>query len=319
MTSTPPAPPAPPAVSEPKPKPKPEPAVAAGSPSTRIVTRSDGPANDYIRPNLTEGLTPLEQIERRNQASRADASVQAAQRAAAASRALGFLQAQIDADRAEIAATKVEPELTPPPAAAPSTPAAPAPKAAPRPTPKPEPVPVPEPVDEAAPLLEVKTSPLGADLEHLGDRLAIFVDRVELRDRLDRVRNSIKGVDIVDVVVNKRLTGAVVTIESVHGAGIAAKGLRPDQADEARQLILDKTRPARLAGRNGDNETDASTVAAPEPVTTSPAPATPKVDAVALRSKLADLHNAGVLTHDEYQQKLLVVRRLANGETLRTG
>ena len=37
------------------------------------------------------------------------------------------------------------------------------------------------------------------------------------------------------------------------------------------------------------------------------------------RSKLADLHNAGVLTDDEYQQKLLVVRRLANGDTRRTG
>jgi hypothetical protein len=274
------------------------------------------PAQDPIRPNLTEGLTPLEQIERRNQASRADANVQAAKRAAAASRALAQLQAQIDVDRAEVAMARVEVELTPPPAAS-----APAPEPDAGAMTPAAPVRVrarPESADETPPLLEVKTSPLGADLEHLGDRLAIFVDRVELRDRLDRVRNSIKGDDIVDVIVTKRLTGAVLTVESVHGAGIAAKGLRPDQADEARLLILDKTRPPRLAGHNGDNEAEPPEVVAPKPVAPSPVPAAPEVDAVALRSKLADLHNAGVLTDDEYQQKLLVVRRLANGETLRT-
>ena len=55
------------------------------------------------------------------------------------------------------------------------------------------------------------------------------------------------------------------------------------------------------------------------PKATGSKPGAAKIDAVALRSKLADLHKAGVLSDDEYQQKLLVVRRLANGETVRTG
>src|SRR5690606_24128285 len=86
---------------------------------------------------------------------------------------------------------------------------------------------------------EVKSSPLSADLEHIGDRLAIFPDRVELRDRLDRVRHTIHRDDIVDVTVTKKLTGAMLTVHSAKGAGIVAKGLRADQADEARALIQD--------------------------------------------------------------------------------
>ncbi len=33
------------------------------------------------------------------------------------------------------------------------------------------------------PLIELRTSPLGADIDHIGDRLLVFDDRVELRDR----------------------------------------------------------------------------------------------------------------------------------------
>jgi hypothetical protein len=290
-------------------RPEPEPAGAPSAPLARPGPRSEAPAQDRIRPNLNEGLSPLEQIERRNQASRADATVLAAKRAEAASRALGRLQAQVDSER-----PTAPPEVVIEPAAVatrtperpPAPPAREVPSAAPPA----------EPVEPTPPLLEVKTSPLGADLEHLGDRLAIFVDRVELRDRLDRVRKSIRADDIVEVTVQKRLTGAVLTVESARGSGITAKGLRPDQADEARRLIFEKTRSARRTAGGGDDETRrSSTPTAATPAPTRP-PSAPKVDAVALRAKLADLHTAGVLTDDEYQQKLLVVRRLANGEIL---
>jgi hypothetical protein len=165
-----------------------------------------------------------------------------------------------------------------------------------------------------APLLEVKSSPLSADVEHLGDRLAIFVDHVELRDRLDRVRQSIAGDDIVDVTVQKKLTGAVLTIESVRGDGIVAKGLRADQADEARRLILDKTQPARLAGeRTTPSVPSASTGSA---TSRRPAPRRPKLDEEALLGKLDDLHQAGVLTAHEYAEKVDLVGRLVRLEDL---
>lgn len=173
---------------------------------------------------------------------------------------------------------------------------------------------------DASPLLEVKSSPLGADLEHLGDRLAIFVDRVELRDRLDRVRQSINGDDIVDVVVQKRLTGAVLTIESARGPGIEAKGLRAEQADEARALIMAKTRPARMAGTKGTHAAKqgsgqgANTAAPRTPATGTPAG--PRIDVAGLRGKLADLRRAGLLTEDEYARKLELLAQLASGQPL---
>jgi hypothetical protein len=312
----------------PEPATRPAPAVAAAPPATRLVGRPEVPVQDRTRPNPNEGLTPDQQIARRNQASRADASILAAKRAQAASRALGLLKPEIAANRTAPvierpapAAPAPAPTLAPAPAPAPElrapeTPTMPAPAAAPPKVPVPSRPSRPEPTVTTAapaahagatsPLLEVATSPLGADLEHLGDRLAIFVDRVELRDRLDRVRRSIPGGDIVDVSVEKRPHSATLTVESAAGPGIAAKGLRPDQADEARRLILDKTRPPRLAERNGDTT----------PATTRPAPAPPAVDAAGLRAKLADLHHAGVLTDDEYRQKLLLVGRLAGGEPL---
>ena len=304
----------------------------------------DAPATsapqDRVRPNHNEGVSPIEQIARRNRASRADAEVLASKRAAAASRALGSLQ--LGSLQLQVTAT-AEPDAPPAPAVPTAT--APAPSRPPLrfetaegtspqvQPPRGEPF-VPssrttstaaEPSESAAtetptggagaaPLLEVKSSPLSADVENLGDRLAIFVDHVELRDRLDRVRQSIAGDDIVDVTVQKKLTGAVLTIESVRGDGIVAKGLRADQADEARRLILDKTQPVRLT-------TDRTTPSAPSAnagatTTRQPAPRRPKLDEAALLGKLDDLHQAGVLTAHEYAEKVDLVGRLVRLEDL---
>jgi hypothetical protein len=117
-------------------------------------------------------------------------------------------------------------------------------------------------------LLEVKQSALHADIDHLGESLLIFDDRVELRDRNDRVRQAISGADIADVVVHKKFTGSTVTVESGTGETIIAKGLKPDQADEIRALILKRTRqgvPGASAKATGP--------ASAGPATASPAPA----------------------------------------------
>ena len=83
-------------------------------------------------------------------------------------------------------------------------------------------------------LIELRTSPLGADIDHIGDRLLVFVDRVELRDRNDRVRQVLPGEDITDVVVQRKFTGAVLAVESGSGESIVTAGSSP-------------SRPTRLA------------------------------------------------------------------------
>ncbi len=190
-------------------------------------------------------------------------------------------------------------------------------------------------VADAAPLLEVKPKSLNQDVDRIGDRLVVFKDRVELHDRAGTVRQSIRGDQITDVVVQKKFTGSAVTVESIDGTMIVAKGLRPEQAEEVRDLILRRTR--RGDGPNRARQTDAArpASAAPSlttptaaPTTQSPTPATPSsadqvsgrakterpaIDANALLAKLDDLHEAGVLTTNELDEKRALVARLASG------
>ena len=192
------------------------------------------------------------------------------------------------------------------------------------------------PVDPADDLLiELRTSPLGADIDHIGDRLLVFVDRVELRDRNDRVRQVLTGEDITDVVVQRKFTGAVLAVESGSGESIVTRGLKPEQADQARLLIHKRTR----AGRPVLPKANQKAAPAPrhDPRVNGPMPpsaAAPSPDAVAaaaarlailnrdrlneadLLRKLADLHRAGVLTDSEFEEKITLVGRLVSGETL---
>lgn len=297
---------------------------AAGTPAPRRPV----PAN----PN--EGMSPWEQIERRNAASRADAAALADRRFVAATRALGTLQEQIER---ELATQAAEPRLpagggpakagatgkanragptTPPAKKADAVPASVSPAASgPKSTTEPAAPPAAKAEGpDAAPLLEVKPSALSTDLEHLGDRLAIFNDRVELRDRHDNVRQSVKGDEITDVVVHRRLTGVVLSIEGVDGPIIVAKGLRPEQAEESRLLILKKTRPKGPVTRAARPDPGPTTSTACPPA----APAAPRapVNEAELLRKLGDLHRAGILTVEEYQDKIELVGRLVRGEDL---
>ncbi len=183
-------------------------------------------------------------------------------------------------------------------------------------------------VSDEPPLLEVKQGALAADVEHIGERLAIFNDRVELHDRNDRVKQVIYGPDIADVVVHKKFTGSTVTIESGAGETIIAKGLKPDQADEIRGLILKRTRQAVPSGSAPPTKAVAAKPAKPTP-SAAPVSATPKaappsgraavgkarLDETGLIEKLTDLHRAGILSDDELEEKKALVGRLARGET----
>jgi hypothetical protein len=308
--------------------------------------------------------SPQEQIAIRNQSSKKDAAFLATARAAAASRALGSLQAQIKADLATpTTATGGASRTTPPtPAAAttttrasspaPTAPKAPAPKApaakapaakppAPKapaataPAPKPS-APAPAAAADGAtidraptanvggevPLMEIKPSPVASDIDRIGERLVIFEDRVELHDRAGKVRDVIRGDQIADVVVARRFTGHVVTVEAGDGSMIQAKGLRPEQAEEIRELVMRRTRRSGPARDRPTTDKPAATAApgrgAEEPTKPAGGPTTPTagINVGDLLDKLDDLHAAGVLTDAELSDKRALVARIAGGERL---
>lgn len=324
-----------------------KPAAKPAAPAAQAPTGGNG--DEAVR-RASFGLSPEEQIRIRDEQSRRDAQVLAGARAKAATRALGTLQDLIDREKATQGR-----ELRPSPAMeraatpAPSAPAAPAavpaakatpPKAAPPKAPAAKPAkpakpaaaapppmapaahaPAPQaPATPAAPaagapgespLLEVKPSPLFSDTEHIGERLVIFNDRVELHDRNDRVLQVIAGPDIADVVVSKKFTGSTVTVEAGTGEVIVAKGLKPDQADEIRAIILKRTR------QGAPDDKPSTPAGAPRPAGgAKPRSAPPRVNEADLVAKLTDLHRAGVLSDDEFEDKKALVGRLARGESL---
>jgi hypothetical protein len=329
-------------------------AAPAVPPAGPKATASSDP-----RPTLSGGLSPDLQIKVRNEQSRRDAAVLFDARKSAASRALGNISSLIEHEKATPereqretgaarAATAASPDPEVPAPGRSSTPTAPkskgkmgrvikaarpgsedavagpaesldrgAAEVADRP-----PVVVPdEPTPSDPPLLEVKQGTLAADIEHIGERLVIFNDRVELHDRSDRVRQVIAGGDIADVVVHKKFTGSTVTVESGTGESIVAKGLKPEQADEIRSVILKRTRAGVPSGTApiaaGPARSERTRVESCEPIVDArdPRPVTP-AEAAGLVAKLEDLHRAGVLTDAELAEKKALVERLAQGETL---
>jgi hypothetical protein len=217
-------------------------------------------------------------VERRDQSSRADAAVLAGPRSAAAARVLADFQREVEASEREARVATLPPD--------PSTVA----------------------------LLEVRPSAFGADVEHIGVRLCVFVDRVELRDRLDRPREVVRGGDITDIVLHKRLGGVELAIECVDGPAIVTRGLRADEAEAARTLIMKRTRrvgPVTRPPRPADGPTPVTeelTLTLPDHGTRT------RVDETDLLRKLADLHRAGLLTDAEFEDKIELVARLVRGE-----
>ncbi|HEY5154510.1 MAG TPA: hypothetical protein VIJ47_07240, partial [Acidimicrobiales bacterium] len=205
------------------------PALPEGKPThahapTERAPRTVAQAASDAMPVRRRSVDATDQIRSRNDASRQDAITQAPARFLAASRALQALQAELTSDVAT--PEPVAPDPTPGQAI--DTPATSSDDAPPPPPPAPPAPPtlvgVP-PAPEAPPprfagpepLVELRTSPLGADIDHIGDRLLVFEDRVELRDRLDRVRQHLDGDQITDVVIQRKFTGAVLVIESGGG------------------------------------------------------------------------------------------------------
>jgi hypothetical protein len=147
--------------------------------------------------------------------------------------------------------------------------------------------------------------------------------------------------EVAEVVVNKRFTGTTVTIERTAGEPIVARGLKPDQADDLRSAILERHPRLRAAEPPPEPEPvdapEAGTADGPEAGEPGREPATVDVEAPPevvedvsadeadvevrldesdLLAKLSALHEAGVLSDDEYHDKVDVVARLARGGNL---
>ncbi len=140
--------------------------------------------------------------------------------------------------------------------------------------------------------------------------LIVFKDRVELHDRVGAVRQTIRGDQITDVVVQKKFTGSAVTVESIDGTMIVAKGLRPEQAEEVRDLILRRT-------RRGDNPPQTRPTR-PQSTPPSVGPRQRTLEVTELLRKLDDLHAAGILTDAELEEKRALVAHVAEGAPLAT-
>ena len=326
-----------------------QPAAAPKGPNAAPVTPPAGsPATAPVDSTGGATMSPDAQIRTRNEQSRRDAAVLFGARRSAATRALGNISALLEQEqatprgpRAPGTASAPAPPAPAPPIGSDTDTGTPAPKtrgklgrvgraaadhaptrtpagsvgAPSGTTPEPAAVPVPPPSTDP-PLLEVKQGTLAADIEHIGERLVIFNDRVELHDRNDRVRQVIAGADIADVVVHKKFTGSTVTVEAGTGESIVAKGLKPEQADEIRSVILKRTR----AGAPSVAPPATGRSARPEPADTVVDARDPKLATADQRAdllaKLDDLHRAGVLTDGELAEKQALVERLLDGEPL---
>ena len=140
------------------------------------------------------------------------------------------------------------------------------------------------------------------------------------------------GTQITDVVIQRKFTGAVLIVESGDGGSILTRGLRPEQAEQARVLIHKRTRGARRPGPE-PRIRDRRWRRRPRPrrPTRNRRPAADstaarmallnqgRLNEADLLRKLADLHRAGVLTDTEFEDKIALVGRLVTGESLAIG
>jgi hypothetical protein len=150
------------------------------------------------------------------------------------------------------------------------------------------------------------------------------------------VRQAVHARDISDVAVQRKFTGAVLTIAALDGEQIVVKGLKPEQADEVARLVQTRLRhpeaaPADAAPAANDPVPAAAGPEAPPEESALAAPSPDAVSAAAdrlailnrsrlneadLLRKLADLHRAGVLSDAEFSEKIALVGRLVSGETI---
>lgn len=105
------------------------------------------------------------------------------------------------------------------------------------------------------PLFEATTSAIGGDVDTAGDRLLVWPDRVELRDRNDRVRALIAVDAIEQVEVRKRVTSATLSVTGTRGESLVVKGLRRASAAGFRNTVAELKLASASASATPTSET----------------------------------------------------------------
>jgi len=262
------------------------------------------------------------QIQARLRASMEDARAQAPNRMAAAAKAVAIL---LDEQNGTTTATLAPPAPAPKRAAPVLAPPAPPPVV---PTAGPAAVlssvlaasAKPQGPAPGRPLFELRPATPGGHTDPRGENLLVFAERVEHRDRYGRLRQRMPILDVADVAVQRRLTGATVTVQCRTGADLVIKGLRPDEADQIRYaVLLAQTTPGTTSPVPAG--TAAAEDWAPVAAISGAATLTPEIeplravrlpfDEAGLLAKLIDLHRAGVIDEHELAEKTMVVAGLA--------
>lgn len=104
------------------------------------------------------------------------------------------------------------------------------------------------------PLFETRTSAIGGDVDAAGNRLVVWPDRVELRDRNDRARAVIPMNAIDQVEVRKRLTSATLTVTGTGGEALVLKGVKPASAARFRDTVAGLKLPSPTASTTPTSE-----------------------------------------------------------------
>ena len=136
------------------------------------------------------------------------------------------------------------------------------------------------------PLFEATTSAIGGDVDMAGNRLVVWPDRVELRDRNDRARAAIPVEAIDQVEVSKRLTSATLTVTGTDGESLVLKGVKPASAALFRDMVAGLKLPSP-----------------------TPSPAEPATPTSTVLRYLDELAAMGLLTEREVAEKRALLAR----------
>ena len=156
----------------------------------------------------------------------------------------------------------------------------------------------------ARPLFELR--PLtGGHADPRGENLMVFEERLEHRDRYGRLRQRVAMRDVLTVSTARRLTGASVTIECRAGTDLTIKGLRAEEADEIRRVVLWAKSGHDAAEADPSASKAAASLAEDRPEehhhraepgrAVAPAITPAPFEEAELLGKLIDLHRAGVI------------------------
>jgi hypothetical protein len=142
-------------------------------------------------------------------------------------------------------------------------------------------------------LLELKGSALTSDLDRIGDRLEITATEVRQRGRGNKERGRIAMHEVRTVAAEKTVKGHWLRVTAADGRELLQQGLEAGPAEHALEVIL----------THAPDAVDAAASVAAAAAAPSAADAGGAADIPEQIRKLAELHQQGILTDQEFQSK----------------